>query len=252
MSDMVDLKIVIPALTGFLGILIGVGSKFLLHHLDQKRMERQIINETIHYLLELYFQVNRLNSEKMLDAYLDYYFQEVRKVIPAIDEKAIESAKAQYYPQLKGVIVPMSQKLSFEKIEKMDGDYKSMLDKLVAFLPVDAYYLRDKNNLKSLLDLLAEYFEDIKSTDFDKEKIVEKIVNQMQSTITKTIIAEYTNDLKKELLVLLRKTDRYNRKTGENAINSIETTILTEKEKSEVKSYIIGMLNLMPQMQGKN
>ena len=74
----------------------------------------------------------------------------------------------------------------------------------------------------------------------------------MQSTITKTIIAEYANDLKKELLVLLRKTDRYNRKTGENAINSIETTILTEKEKSEVKSCIIGMLNLMPQMQEKN
>ena len=74
----------------------------------------------------------------------------------------------------------------------------------------------------------------------------------MQSTITKSLVAEYTDDIKKELFVLLRKTDRYNRKTGENAINSIETTILTEKEKSEVKSYIIGMLNLMPQMQGKN
>lgn len=241
---MVDLKIVIPALTGFLGILIGVGSKFLLHHLDQKRMERQIINETIHYLLELYFQVNRLNSEKMLDAYLDYYFQEVRKVIPAIDEKAIESAKAQYYPQLKGVIVPMSQKLSFEKLEKMDGDYKSMLDKLVAFLPVDAYYLRDKNNIKSLLDLQADYFESIKSTDIDKEEIVEKIVNQMQPTITKSVVAEYTNDLRRELLVLLKKTDCYNRKVGKRAISSIEVTVLTEEEKREVRSYVISIFNL--------
>lgn len=241
---MVDLKIVIPALTGFLGILIGVGSKFLLHHLDQKRMERQIINETIHYLLELYFQVNRLNSEKMLDAYLDYYFQEVRKVIPAIDEKAIERAKAQYYPQLKGVIVPMSQKLSFEKLEKMDGDYKSMLDKLVAFLPVDAYYLRDKNNIKSLLDLQADYFESIKSTDIDKEEIVEKIVNQMQPTITKSVVAEYTNDLRRELLVLLKKTDCYNRKVGKRAISSIEVTVLTEEEKREVRSYVISIFNL--------
>lgn len=243
---------IISASAAIIGVLIGVFSTHFLHYVNRKSEERKIINESIHYLIELFFLVNRLNSETMLDAYLDCYFSEVRKLIPAIDEKSIETTKAQFYPQLKKVIVPLSQKQTFEKLEEMNEGYLSMLEKLATVLPIDAFHLRGKNNLKSLLGLLAEYFEDIKSTDFDKEKIVEKIVNQMQSTITKTIIAEYTNDLKKELLVLLRKTDRYNRKIGEKTINSIETTILTEKEKSEVKSYIIDMLNLMPQMQGKN
>ena len=243
---------IISASAAIVGVLIGVFSTHYLHYVNRKSEERKIINESIHYLMELFFLVNRLNSEKMLDAYLECYFLEVRKLIPAIDEKSIENAKAQYYPQLKKMIVPLSQKQTFEKLAKMDDGYLSMLEKLATVLPIDAYHLRDKNNLKSLLELLAEYFEGIKSTDIDKEEIVEKIVNQMQSTITKMLVAEYTDDIKKELFVLLKKTDWYNRKIGKKTINSIETTILTEKEKSEVKSYIIGMLNLMPQMQEKN
>lgn len=249
---MFDVKIIIPALTGFLGVLIGVGSKFLLHHLEQKRVERQIINETIHYLLELYFQVSRLNSEKMFDAYLDFYFKEMKKLIPVMDEKSIENVKALYKPQLKKVIVPISQKQSFEKLEEMNESYSSMLEKLATVLPIDAFYLRGKNNLKSLLDLLSEYFKGIKSTDVNKNDSVEKIVEQMQPTITKNVIAEYTNDLKKELFVLLKRTDRYNCTIGEKAISSIEVTVLTEEEKREVRSYIINILNLVSPVQKKD
>lgn len=236
---------IISASAAIVGVLIGVFSTHYLHYVNRKSEERKIINESIHYLMELFFLVNRLNSEKMLDAYLECYFLEVRKLIPAIDEKSIENAKAQYYPQLKKMIVPLSQKQTFEKLAKMDDGYLSMLEKLATVLPIDAYHLRDKNNLKSLLELLAEYFEGIKSTDIDKEEIVEKIVNQMRSTITKTLVAEYTDDIKKELHVLLKKTDWFNRKIGKKTINSIETTILTEKEKSDVRSYVVSMLNLL-------
>ena len=90
------LNAIISASAAIVGVLIGVFSTHLLRYIDRKSEERKIINESIHYLLELYFLVNRLNSEKMLDAYLDYYFQELKKLIPAIDEKTIESAKAQY------------------------------------------------------------------------------------------------------------------------------------------------------------
>lgn len=238
---------IISASAAIVGVLIGVFSTHYLHYVNRKSEERKIINESIHYLMELFFLVNRLNGEKMLDAYLECYFLEVRKLIPAIDEKSIENAKAQYYPQLKKMIVPLSQKQTFEKLAKMDDGYLSMLEKLATVLPIDAYHLRDKNNLKSLLELLAEYFEGIKSTDIDKEEIVKKIVNQMQSTITKTLVAEYTDDIKKELFVLLKKTDWYNRKIGKKTINSIETTILTEKEKGEVRSYVVSMLNLLSQ-----
>lgn len=238
---------IISAAAAIIGVLMGVFSTHLLHYIDKKSEERKIINESIHYLLELFFLANRLNSEKMLDAYLDCYFQEVRKLIPAIDKKTIESAKAQYYPQLKDVIVPMSQKQSFEKLENMGDGYRSMLSKLATVMPIDAYYLRDKNNLKSLLELLTEYFEGIKSSGIENEEIVKAFANQMQSSLTRTIIDEYVNDLKKELRVLLKNTDRYNRKIGKSTIDSIEKTVLTEEEKREVKSYVVGMLNLMSQ-----
>jgi hypothetical protein len=236
---------IISASAAIVGVLIGVFSTHYLHYVNRKSEERKIINESIHYLMELFFLVNRLNSEKMLDAYLDCYFSEVRKLIPAIDEKSIENAKAQYYPQLKKMIVPLSQTQTFEKLEEMNEGYLSMLEKLATVLPIDAFHLRGKNNLKSLLDLLTEYFEGIKSTDINKEEIAEKIVNQMQSTITKSLVAEYTDDIKMELHVLLKKTDWFNRKIGKKTINSIETTILTEKEKSDVRSYVVSMLNLL-------
>ena len=66
----------------------------------------------------------------------------------------------------------------------------------------------------------------------------------MQPTITKSVVAEYTNDLRRKLLVLLKKTDCYNRKVGKRAISSIEVTVLTEEEKREVRSYVISIFNL--------
>ena len=111
---------IISASAAIIGVLIGVLSTHFLHYVNRKSEERKIINESIHYLSELFFLVNRLNSEKMLDAYLDCYFSEVRKLIPAIDEKSIETAKAQFYPQLKKVIVPLSQKQTWNILKVLN------------------------------------------------------------------------------------------------------------------------------------
>jgi hypothetical protein len=48
----------------------------------------------------------------MIDAYVDYYLQEIRKIFPKMDDDSIESIKKQFYPQLKNTIVPLSQKYS--------------------------------------------------------------------------------------------------------------------------------------------
>ena len=107
---------IIVALIGIcgtiLGTLIGGISTHLLHYKNRKSEETKIINESIHYLLEVFFLVNRLNFEKMIDAYVDYYLQEIRKIFPKMDDDSIESIKKQFYPQLKNTIVPLSQKYS--------------------------------------------------------------------------------------------------------------------------------------------
>lgn len=239
---MLDGTFLIPAIIGIIGTavgaLIGALSTHWLYYKNKKSEERKIINESIHYLLEVFFLVNRLNAEKMLEVYMDYYLQEVRKKFPAFDDKAIASAKEQYYPQLKKVIVPLSQEQSYEKLEGIGEGYERMLGKLSTVLPVDAYYLRGKNDIKSLLQLLSEYFQRAQLTEVNSDETAKKVINQMQSSLTLQAVDEFVADLKDELLTLLKKTDRYNRKKGKKVINSIETTMLTEDEKHGINEFV--------------
>ncbi len=237
---------IIVALIGIcgtiLGTLIGGISTHLLHYKNRKSEETKIINESIHYLLEVFFLVNRLNFEKMIDAYVDYYLQEIRKIFPKMDDDSIESIKKQFYPQLKNTIVPLSQKYSFEKLKELENDYKSMLDKLSIVLPVDAYYLRGKNDVKSLLNLLSDYLKEVEFTGIEKEDVLRNLIGNMQSSLTTKAIDEYADGIKKELTVLLSKTDRYNRKIGKKTIDDIVSTMLTEDEKREINTLIGSVL----------
>lgn len=233
---------IIVALIGIcgtiLGTLIGVISTHLLHYKNRKSEETKIINESIHYLLEVFFLVNRLNPEKMIKAYSDYCGQEIRKIFPEANDNSIESIKKQLHSQLKNTIVPLSQKYSFEKLKELENDYKSMLDKLSIVLPVDAYYLRGKNDVKSLLNLLSDYLKEVEFTGIEKEDVLRNLISNMQSSLTTKAIDEYADGIKKELIVLLSKTDRHNRKIGKKTIDDIVSTMLTEDEKRDINTVL--------------
>ena len=156
---------IISALAGLLGVLIGVFSTHFLHYKNHKSEEIKVINKSIHYLLEVFFLINRLNTEKMTNAYFDYYFQRVKKIIPILDEKMIETSKKQYSQIIKNSLVPTLQKQTFEELKKMGTLYEEMVANLATILPVTAYYLRGKNNLEILLQTASKYFEDIKIPD---------------------------------------------------------------------------------------
>lgn len=233
---------IIVALIGIcgtiLGTLIGGISTHLLHYKNRKFEETKIINESIHYLLEVFFLVNRLNLEKMIKAYSDYCGQEIRKIFPEANDNSIESIKKQLHSQLKNIIVPLSQKYSFEKLKELENDYKSMLDKLSIVLPVDAYYLRGKNDVKSLLNLLSDCLKEVEFTGIEKEDVLRNLLSNMQSSLTTKAIDEYADGIKKELTVLLSKTDRYNRKIGKKIIDGIVSTMLTEDEKRDINTVL--------------
>ena len=233
---------IIVALIGIcgtiLGTLIGGISTHRLHYKNRKFEETKIINESIHYLLEVFFLVNRLNLEKMIKAYSDYCGQEIRKIFPEANDNSIESIKKQIHSQLKNTIVPLSQKYSFEKLKELENDYKSMLDKLSIVLPVDAYYLRGKNDVKSLLNLLSDCLKEVEFTGIEKEDVLRNLLSNMQSSLTTKAIDEYADGIKKELTVLLSKTDRYNRKIGKKTIDGIVSTMLTEDEKRDINTVL--------------
>lgn len=233
----------ISALAGLLGVLIGVFSTHFLHYKNHKSEEIKVINKSIHYLLEVFFLISRLNSEKMTNAYFDYYFQRVKKLIPILDEKMIESSKKQYSPIIKNSLIPALQKQTFEELKEMGTQYEEMVANLATILPVTAYYLRGKNNLEILLQTASKYFEDIKIPDENNATFINKAINQMQPELIADLINEYKDELKSELLVLLRKTTWHNRCAGKKAIKGIESIELTKNEKRKIDSIIASAVN---------
>lgn len=252
---MLDGSIIIPAIIGIIGTavgaLIGALSAHWLYYKNKKSEERKIINESIHYLLEVFFLVNRLNMEKMANVYLDYYFKRITEIIPALDEKIIEIVKKQYGPMINSSFLS-KQKEIFVKLNNLKNQYEKMIDNLATILPINAYYLRGKNDFKNWMQFVSEYFDDVKNVNVKEDVFVKNTVDQMQSSLTKELIDEYQKELKSELHALLKKTNWSNYRAGKKAINAIESTDLTENEKRKINKEVEMVVNLVVQNLNQN
>lgn len=236
-------SIIITALSGFLGAAIGSITTLWLHFKNRKNDERKILNESIHYLLEVFFLVCRLDVEKMTSAYIDYFFMQIKKIDPNVKEDALSPIKDQITSIMKSNSVPLAQKQTFENLKTIGKDYENMLAKLATILPIDAFYLRGKDKLETLMDRASSYFENVQVANLENREIIRDVVNQIQPSLITDLIDEYKDDLKTELLVLLGKTDWFNCKKGKNAIKIIESVELAEKEKRDIDSMISTVLN---------
>ena len=245
------LSAIISASAAIVGVLIGVFSTHLLRYIDRKSAERKIINESIHYLTELFFLVNRLNTEKMADIYLNYYFLRVKTLFLFCYKRSIETAKVQYSPMIKDFLVPSIKEQTFENLKKISSQYEEMIKNLATILPVNAYYLRGKNSLEDLVESIAAYFENIKAAEIENMAAIKETISQVQSALTENLINEYKDELKSELLALLDKTNWSNRRAGKRAIRGIEAPILTENEKRKVDSMVVTIVNLIAQNANK-
>ena len=231
-------NIVLTALSGFLGAAIGSITTLWLHLKNKKNDERKILNESIHYLFEVFFLVSRLNAEKMTDAYLDYFVIQIKKIDPNISEGSLNYVKEQIASIARQNSIPLSQKQSFENLKIIGEGYDAMLSKLATILPIDAFYLRGKNKLENLLNMASAYFENLQNSNFENSETIKKVVNQIQPSLIAGLIDEYKNDLKDELLILLERTDSYNCDKGKKAIEIIGSVELTENDKREIDSLI--------------
>lgn len=236
-------NIVITAMSGFLGAAIGSVTTLWLHFKNRKDDERKILNESIHYLLEVFFLVSRLNYEKMTRAYLDYLLKQAQKIDPKLNEENLNFINNQIKSIVKSNSVPLAQKQTFENLKTIGKDYENMLAKLATILPIDAFYLRGKDKLETFMDMASSYFEKVQVANFENKEIIRDVVNQMQPSLITDLIDEYKDDLKTELLILLGMTDRFNSKKGKNAIEKMESVELTEKEKRDIDSMIITISN---------
>lgn len=237
---------IIAGLLAILGVVIGILSTHVIHYIDRKFEKRKLVNESIHYLLEVYFLISRLNPQKLMNAYMEYCLQRIRKYIPC-DDKSFESAKEQLSPIIKKRFVPIAQQ-SYEELESLGTQYEDMIAKLATILPIDAYYLRGKNNLGKLILTISEYFDSIKELDIENETAVNEFIDQMQISVTATILDDYKKDLKSELRELLGETTRFNRRKGKKVIKKLESTVLTDEDKREIDALVDKAISKMISM----
>lgn len=239
--------IVITALSGFFGAAIGSITTLWLHLKNKRNDERKILNESIHYLFEVFFLVTRMNAEKLADDYLEYYVMQVKKNNPKIKESSLNFIKEQISFVTKQNSIPLMQKQFFEDLKVIGERYDAMLAKLATILPVDAFYLRGKNKLENLLNTASIYFENLQNSNYENAEAIKKVVNQIQPSLMTQLVDEYKNDLKNELLILLEKTDSFNRDKGKRAIKTIESVELTESDKRNIDSCISNVKYQFPQ-----
>lgn len=236
---------IISAVSVLIGAVIGAAPTLIIHYKKNQVETRKILNESIHYLLEVFFQVNRLNAEKMLDEYMGYYLVEVKKKFPTIDNDTVNVLKNASYQKLKENIVPTAQKQALDSLEKLAENYENMVADLAKILPINAFYLRGKNRLADLLQMMSEYFENIQKTDLVAVPKAKDLIEQMQSSLTMQLVDEYKDDLKKELFILLRKTNWSTYRFGKRTIKGIESSILSESEKQKTYSMITSIADLI-------
>ena len=236
---------IISAVSVLIGAVIGAAPTLIIYYKKNQVETRKILNESIHYLLEVFFQVNRLNAEKMLDEYMGYYLVEVKKKFPTIDNDTVNVLKNASYQKLKENIVPTAQKQALDSLEKLVENYENMVADLAKILPINAFYLRGKNQLADLLQMMSEYFENIQKTDLVADPKAKDLIEQMQSSLTMQLVDEYKDDLKKELFVLLGKTNWSTYRFGKRTIKGIESSILSESEKQKTYSMITSIADLI-------
>ena len=235
---------IIAGLLAILGVVIGILSTHLIHYIDRKFEERKLVNESIHYLLEVYFQLNRMDMGKMKDECWNYYLQSIRKFIPdEIDDNVIRELGKEKFLSLLNKSLTIITQQSFEELNNLGERYEDMVAKLATILPVNAYYMRGKNNLGNLIQILSKYFNSIRESDNEKESSVNEFINQTQLAVTKIILDDYKNDLKSELCELLKKTTRFNRRKGKEIIKKIESVELTDNDKREIDTLIGGVVD---------
>ena len=236
---------IISAVSVLIGAVIGAAPTLIIYYKKNQVETRKILNESIHYLLEVFFQVNRLNAEKMLDEYMGYYLVEVKKKFPTIDNDTVNVLKNASYQKLKENIVPTAQKQALDSLEKLAENYENMVADLAKILPINAFYLRGKNQLADLLQMMSEYFENIQKTDLVADPKAKDLIEQMQSSLTMQLVDEYKDDLKKELFVLLKKSNWSTCRYGKKAIKGIELSVLSESEKQKAYSMIASIVDLI-------
>ena len=220
---MEELKAILPLIGVIVGWLLSEGGKILA---DRKQDKRRI-KKMLYFLLELRFHFSR---EFLFEMQFDKFLKLLSKRL--IDEKLMDSKgyNNKDFAYIKNVIKELNQKnfLQDSKITFLLENIDKIIVELAEVLPILAYELSGKHNIKDRLNKVDNYFSEMEKT------LGEEIPIDVKEWINPKMTKDLLNDLDESIEDLSKRINRKTKKTVLNKISEMENN----NEKNEMIKFI--------------
>lgn len=233
------LIIIIPIISTLVGVILGWGCTELSRHLTYSYQKKQTLNGTLSLLLELYFQIKRIQE-------ILIFVQDLKEwYITIIEEKPINAEEKEKLSHiLNGIITPMISSIASNDLQKLSSDYEDALKKLSHYYPVSAYRLRGRADISRILfdmNALVRQIEIQLPIEIGK---YEELIQPTQTILQPKLIEDNLSSLKEDILDLSKDTGCQQRKEITKSLDNIGIqNPLTEQYMNLLKEQVSAALD---------
>jgi len=191
------------AVLPILGLVIGWGLTQLTNYFNSNQSEKNILRETLYFLLELYAQID---ATKMPQIRAESYTRIMK-------EKRPESVPDELYPQMVKYFTDLYTANDYpeiiDKLDKLNAKYDDCLTKLSAVAPIIAYQLRGKNTIiADLTKWRSSATQTIQNDPVMNDPKVQQLSESLFPEVETVRINSALAELKDFIFSIAKKTDR--------------------------------------------
>lgn len=229
---------IIELILPLVGVLIGWGCTELSNHFSNRYKKRQTVNRAISLLLELYFQIKRISAAvQQSQSFIEWYLAQFKGNTFNEEEKEILSNA------LASTINPLITELATCDINKIQLDYDNVLKELSSYYPVDAYRLRGRDDVKTILTCIDDYYDSIKDKVPVSEDEYNVVTAKIKPILQSQAIQGHLSALRDEIETLSDGFSCSQRKDIMTTLNNIDSDDNAYQQNfEEIKASIIEIL----------
>lgn len=229
---------IIELILPLVGVLIGWGCTELSNHFANIYIKRQTVNRAISMLLELYFQIKRISITVLQSqSFIEWYLAQFKGNAFNEEEKEILNNA------LASTINPLITELATYDINKIQLDYDNVLKELSSYYPVDAYRLRGRDDVKTILTCIDDYYDSIKNKIPVNEDDYNMVTAKIKPILQSQAIQGQLSAIREEIGTLSDGFSCSQRKDIITTLNNIDTDDNAYKQNfDEIKTSIMEIL----------
>lgn len=222
------------------GALIAWGCSELSRHFANSYQKQQTLNSTLSLLLELYFQIKRIQD-------LHSYIQDLIKwYTKLLEEKTIsEEVREQVNVVMNQLMTRMISDLASDDLLKLSSDYESAIEKLSCYYPVAAYRLRGRADIQRVLVDMDAYYKKLQEQLPYQTDEYDGLLTSVQAIIQPDIIKDNLIAMKEEITALASAVSWQQRKEIKTTLHNIDSSNnpLVDQYIDLLKNKLLDVLN---------